>query len=184
MDISRDDAAQALSDIASARGRSHLLAGYDAAGPILILWGVIWVVVYTGMGILPPQQWAYLWIPGDIIGMVVTLLMIRRPKSPVGAGPIWRVFGGMTLASIFCVALFAMIRVTDVKVYMAVPGLISGTIYAAMGLWRMMRYLWVGIVVIAASLIGFFAFPSILPFWMAATGGGGLIVAGLLFRRA
>jgi len=186
MDISRDDAAQALSDIASARGRSHLLAGYSVAGPILVLWGVLWAVAYVGMGILPTGQWALVWAPADIVGIIGTLLLVRRPKGKGtgGAATMWRAIGGMALASVFCVALFAMIRVDDVNVYMAVPGLITGTIYAALGLWRMTRYLWVGIVVIAASLIGFFAFASILPFWMAATGGGGLIVAGLLFRRA
>ena len=186
MDISRDDAAQALSDIASARGRSHLLAGYHIAGPILILWGVVWAVAYTGMGVLPTNEWAYVWAPADLVGMLGTILLSRRPKKgqgAAGAGTTWRVIGGMALASVFCIGLFSMIRSNDVNVYLAVPGLITGTIYGALGLWRMTRYLWVGVLVIAASLLGFFEFPSILPFWMAATAGGGLIVAGLLFRR-
>jgi len=185
MDISRDDAAQALSDIASARGRSHLLAGYNIAGPILILWGVVWAVAYSGMGLLPVNEWAYVWGPADLVGIVGTILMSRRPKGQgaAGAGDTWRIMGGMVLAGVFCAGLFSMIQSSNVNVYMAIPGLITGTIYAAIGLWRMTRYLWVGALVIAASLIGFFAFPSILPFWMAATGGGGVIVAGLLFRR-
>lgn len=185
MDISRDDAAQALSDIASAQGRSHLLAGYHIAGPILILWGVIWAVAYTGMGVLPATEWGYVWGPADLVGILGTILLSRRPKrqGAAGAGTTWRVIGGMVLAAVFCAGLFSMIRSNDMNVYMAVPGLITGSIYAALGLGRMTRYLWVGTLVIAASLVGFFEFPSILPFWMAATGGGGLIVGGLLFRR-
>jgi hypothetical protein len=183
MDISPDDAAQALSDIASARGRSQLLAGYHIAGPILILWGVVWAVAYTGMGVLPVDEWGYVWGPADLVGILGTILLSRRPRGPGAAGATWRVIGGMVLAAVFCAGLFSMIRSSDVNVYMAIPGLITGTIYAALGLWRMTRYLWVGALVIAASLVGFFVFPAILPFWMAATGGGGLIVSGLLFRR-
>ncbi len=185
MDISRDDAAQALSDIASTQNRSHALAGYSMAGPILILWGVIWAAAYTAMGVLPVDQWWFVWLPGDVIGIAASIaLSSRAGKKGAGKGLTWRVIGGMALIAVFCGALFAMVHPSDMNIYMAFPGLLTGTIYAALGLMRMTRYLWVGLVVIAASLVGFFAFPAILPYWMAVTGGGGLIVSGLLFRRA
>ena len=184
MDISRDDAAQALSDIASAQGRSHTLAGYHIAGPILIVWGVIWLVGYTAMGRLPAALWGPLWMAGDTIGVVATLVLSRRAKGMGRGGSAWRIIGGMVLAVAFCLGLFAMVRTRDLNVYLAFPGLLTGATYAALGLWRMTRYLWLGAIVMAASLVGFFAFPTILPYWMAVAGGGGLIVSGLLFRRA
>ncbi len=184
MDISPDDAAKALSDIASTRGRSHALAGYSMAGPILILWGVIWLLGYAAMGVLPAEQWGPMWLAGDVIGLVVTLLLSRRANRRGGLkGTTWRLMGGVALVALFCGSLFAMVRPTDINVYLAFPGLLTGTIYITLGLWRMTRYLWIGIFVFAASLIGFFAFPAILTYWMAVTGGGGLIVSGLLIRR-
>ena len=184
MDISPDDAAQALSDIASARGRSRVLAGYSVAGPILVIWGIIWLAAYTAMGILPAVQWGLVWVPGDAIGIVATILLSRRANRQAGIkGTTWRLLGLMALVVVFSAGLFAMVRTSDINVYFAFPGLLTGTIYTALGLWRMTRYLWVGIAVIAASLIGFFAFAAILPYWMAVVVGGGLIVSGLLFRR-
>ena len=185
MDISRDDAAQALSDIASTQSRSYALTGYNMAGPILVLWGMIWAAAYTAMGLLPMAHWWFVWLPGDVIGILASILLSRRAgKRGAGKGLTWRIIGGMVLIAVFCTALFAMVHPRDVNVYMAFPGLLTGAIYAALGLMRMTRYLWVGAAVIIASLVGFFAFPTILPYWMAVTGGGGLIVSGLLFWRA
>jgi len=188
MDISRDDAAQALSDIASAQGRSRTLAAYGIAGPILIVWGVVWLVAYTGMGLSSPNLWVYIWLPADIVGALATIVLSQRGARGGGTKPGiigmgWRIVAGMVMAAVFCVGLFSMVRSQDLNVYMAVPGLLTGAIYSVLGLGRMTRYLWLGIAVTAASLIGFFAFPAILPYWMAVTGGGGLIVGGLLFRR-
>lgn len=188
MNISKDDAARALSEIAHTQGRSNALTGYRIAGPILILWGVIWMVCYAAMGVLHPPQWTYVWLPADVIGIIATLIMSRSGKAAAGAPTEakwgWRVVAYIALGTIACSGIFLMFRPSDAHVYMAFPGLVTGLIYAAIGIWRMPRYIWVGAVVIAASLIGFFYFPSILAFWMAVTGGGGLIVSGLLFRRA
>jgi hypothetical protein len=188
MNISKDDAAKALSEIATTQGRSYTLTGYRIAGPILIVWGVIWILCYAAMGVLHPSQWNYVWIPADLSGIVATLMLSRAGKAQDGAKSGtktgWRVFGYVVLVGVFCSAIFSMFRPSDPHVYMAFPGLATGMIYAAIGIWRMTRYIWVGAIVIAASLIGFFYFPSILAFWMAVTGGGGLIVTGLLFRRA
>jgi hypothetical protein len=165
MTISRDDAAQALSDIASAQGRSHALAGYSAAGPILIVWGVVWLLGYAAMGVVPTAQWGLVWAPADLIGIVATILLSQRANRQAGVkGTTWRIIGGMVLIAVFCGALFSMVRTSDLHVYLAFPGLLTGTIYATIGLWRMTRYLWVGAAVIAASLLGFFAFPAILPY--------------------
>jgi len=185
MDISRDDAAQALSDIASTQSRSHALAGYHMASPILIIWGVVWLAAYTAMGLLPVTQWWWVWLPGDIIGILATLWLTSRAAKKTGTkGHNGRTLGFMVLILVVCAGVFAMVRTQDLNVYMAFPGLLTGAVYAAIGLTRMSRYMWLGAAVIAASLLGFFAFPTILPYWMAVAGGGGLIVGGLLFRRA
>ena len=187
MDISRDDAARALSDIAQTEGRSYALQGYRISGPILMVWGVIWLVCYVAMGVLPQGQWGLAWIPADIIGIIASIVMGRRARKPGRAGDAgtgWRIGGFALLICIFSSAIFAMFRPTDANVYMAFPGVLAGTIYATIGLWRMTRFLWIGAAMIAFSLVGYFFFPEHLAFWMAATGGGGLIIGGLLVGRA
>jgi hypothetical protein len=57
MGISKTEAASALTDIESTAGRSRLLKGYQIAGPILMVWGVVWALGYTAMGVLPPERW-------------------------------------------------------------------------------------------------------------------------------
>ena len=68
MGISRSEAASALTDIDSTAGRSRLLKSYHVAGPILMLWGVIWTIGYSGMGLLPVERWNMIWLPLDVAG--------------------------------------------------------------------------------------------------------------------
>lgn len=185
MNISRDDAAQALSDIARTEGRSRDLLGYRVAGPILMVWGVIWMICYAAMGILKPAQWGMVWIPADIVGITASIIMGYRARCrPATAMSWWRILGFGLLIATFSAAVFSMFYPAGMNAYMAFPGLLTGTIYASIGLVRMTRFLWVGLVVIAFTLTGYFLFPTYLAYWMAVTGGGGLIISGILLRRA
>ncbi|MGA9659048.1 MAG: hypothetical protein WBQ60_08120 [Asticcacaulis sp.] len=186
MNITRDDAAKALSDIAQTEGRSRALFGYRIAGPIMMIWGVIWIVCYAAMGVTKPEQWGMVWIPADIIGILASMFLSFRIKSKAGAtsNNLWRIMGFVALIGVFCASIFTMFRTDDVSAYLAFPGLLTGTIYAAIGLARMTRFLWVGMAVIVFTLIGYAYFPAYLTFWMAITGGGGLLVGGFLMRRA
>ncbi|HVZ29789.1 MAG TPA: hypothetical protein VG839_05310 [Asticcacaulis sp.] len=188
MNITKDEAARALSEIAQAEGRSHALFGYRIAGPIFVVWGVIWVICYAAMAVVPPQKWGLVWLPADIIGFAATIAIAGRGKRQAAIngdrGFGWRLLGSVALIMMFSAGLFLMVHPTDRNIYLAFPALLTGTIYAAVGLWIWMRFLWVGMAVIGFTLIGFFFFPAYLAYWLAATGGGGLIVGGLLVRRA
>lgn len=186
MNITRDEAAQALSDIARTEGRSHALYGYRVAGPIFIVWGIIWAIGYTAMGLTPPDLWGLVWLPIDIFGIVATIVMgLRGKRQESGSGQVFggRMLGSFVLITIFCTGLFSMVHPADLNVYLAFPGLLTGVIYGMIGLWGMTRFLWVGLVVTACTLTGYFLFSAYLPYWMAVAGGGGLIVSGILVRR-
>ncbi|HTN40351.1 MAG TPA: hypothetical protein VLZ84_04315 [Asticcacaulis sp.] len=186
MNISRDDAAKALSEIARTEGRGRELTGYRIAGPILMVWGVIWIIGYAAMGYLPMSQWGAVWIPADVIGIIASIFMGYRARCAPGAGAIrgWRTLGYALLITVFCGGTFAVLQPADVNGYIAFPGLLTGGIYAAIGLARMPRFMWVGATVITFTLMGFYLMPAHLAYWMAATGGGGLLVSGYLLRRA
>ena len=78
MTLSKQDAAAALSDIEQATGRGQTLRAYRSAGPVLILWGVIWIAGYVAMGLLPDQRWGWIWLWLDLIGVVASVVVSRR----------------------------------------------------------------------------------------------------------
>jgi len=185
MAITKTEAAEALSEIERTAGRTQELRGYRTAGPILMLWGVIWVVGYVATGLLPAERWGLIWIPLDLIGFALTILVHRkgRADSATGAGS-WRTPATALAIIAFYAAVLTVFQPLAPNTYLAFPGLVVGALYGLMGIWRMTRYLWIGAAVFVLTLIGFFGFPMWLAFWMAATGGGGLILGGLWMRRA
>lgn len=184
MGISRNEAASALTDIESTAGRSRLLKGYHVAGPILMVWGVIWILGYCAMGLLPPEQWGVAWLPLDGLGVVATILLSRRGKSGAKTGQGWKTAASVVAIMAFMTATYAVFQPTSVDPAIVYPGLMTGLVYAGIGIAYAPRYLWIGAAVFIASLLGFFFFHPWLAFWMAAVGGGGLFVAGLWLRRA
>jgi hypothetical protein len=184
MGISKTEAASALTDIESTAGRSRLLKGYQIAGPILMVWGVVWAVGYTAMGLLAPERWGLIWLVLDVVGIVSTLLLARRGKGAGQAKSGWKIMAGVLAVMAFYAATYALFQPTSTDVALAYPGVVTGLIYAGVGIAFAPRYLWIGAAVFAASLVGYFLFQPWLAYWMAAVGGGGLIVAGLWLRRA
>lgn len=184
MGISKSEAASALTDIESTAGRSRLLKGYHVAGPILMVWGVIWALGYSGMGLLPPEKWGLLWLPLDVIGVVASILLGRRGKGGAKAGQAWKMWAIVLAIMAFMAATYAVFQPTSTDAFIVFPGMIAGLVYAGFGIAAAPRYLWIGAAVFVGSVVGFFLFEPWLTYWMAAVGGGGLFVAGLWLRRA
>jgi hypothetical protein len=188
MGISRTEAASALTDIEQTAGRSRVLKGYQIAGPILMVWGLVWAIGYSAMGLLPAERWGLVWLALDVAGIVATLLLSRRPlalsKAAGRPGTGWRIGASTVAITAFIVASYVVFQPTTIAPGMVYPGLVAGLVYAGVGIVFMPRFLWIGAGVFVASLVGYFLFQPWLAFWMAAVGGGGLFVAGLWLRRA
>jgi hypothetical protein len=184
MGISRTEAASALTDIERTAGRSRELKGYQIAGPILMVWGVVWAIGYSAMGLLPVERWGLVWLPLDVAGMVATILLSRRPRGNGKTGMGWRIGVGSVAVVAFYAATLTLFQPASMEAGLAYPGVVTGLIYAMVGVAFMPRFLWIGAGVFAASLVGYFLFQPWLAFWMAAVGGGGLILSGLWLRRA
>jgi hypothetical protein len=56
--------------------------------------------------------------------------------------------------------------------------------YVVGGLWFGRFFVWLGAVVTAMTLFGFYCLPQWFQLWMALTGGGSLIAAGLYIRKS
>lgn len=187
MGISRTEAASALTDIERTAGRSRELKGYQIAGPILMVWGVVWAIGYSAMGLLPVERWGLVWLPLDVVGLAATVLLSRRPRMNGQAGKVgmgWRMGVGVLAVLAFFVGTYTVFQPTTIEPAIVYPGLVTGLVYTMVGVAYMPRFLWIGAGVFVASLVGHFLFQPWLAFWMAAVGGGGLILAGLWLRRA
>jgi len=181
MSLSSKEAAESLAQAEQARRRSAQLYSYSRTAPHLILWGSIWVVGYTQSDLLPKYEgwvWIALIVIGVITGAIIGRCSTRRPHGPYA----WRMFAVAALAIFFVFSTYAMMWPLHGGAAAAFPALITGTLYTGIGLWAGLRYVVAGIVVIAATMGGYFFIHEHLLLWMAFVGGGSMILAGLWFR--
>jgi hypothetical protein len=181
--ITRSDAESALADIRQTEVRLQNATCYHAGANALILWGVIWAAAYTAGGLLPPDHWWYGWLPGNIVGALGTAWLFRpSARNPgKGKGNTWII---LAAALCFVSALYSTNPPHSAHQAEAIPAYILALLYMTLGAGRLSRYAAIGAVLFAATLLGYFALPSIMPFWMAAAGGGALILGGLWLKAA
>ena len=182
MAISREDAAAALREIDRAVDRSNDLRGYHIAGPVLMVWGIVWLLGYGGMGLLAPSRWGALWLLLDLLGLIGTIAMLRRVRTTNARR--WRPLLIALAIVIFIAATYWVFRPLPRDGIVVFPALVCGLAYMITGAFRLTRFVWIGGAILVASLIGFCFFRPWLCFWMAGVGGLGLFMGGLWMRKA
>jgi hypothetical protein len=182
MVISKEDAASALREIDSAADRSNDLRGYHIAGPILMVWGLVYLLGYGGMGALGPHRWGALWLPLDLLGVIATIAMLRRVKTTNAHR--WRPLLLGLAITIFIEATYWVFRPLPRDGMMVFPGLVCGLAYMIAGTFRLTRFVWIGAAIFVATMIGFCFFRPWLSFWMAGVGGLGLLLGGFWMWKA
>jgi hypothetical protein len=183
MALSSQQAAEALRDIEAVGNRSSQLYRYRRAAPMLILWGVIWLVGF-GLTDLAPAQANYFWAPLDIVGVAGCIWMGRNPSAEKSASTSWRWLA--SIASIFAFYIVVQILFQPVtgRQAAALVALIVALFYLLAGIWLGTRFAVSGILLAVLTLSGYFMLTSHFYLWMAVVGGGALMLAGLWLRRA
>lgn len=191
MVISSTEAAEALRDIAQTDRRTRVSGAYHVASPHLILWGLIWAAGYTASGLTPPEKWGLVWLPLILIGVVgATALGMRAAaggKARASGAPGSSAGKSVTLAlaiGLFFGSVYFVFQPATPLPYLVFPALITALIYVLLGvLFGLPRYVAIGAVMFLVTMIGFVYAKPYLPFWIAAAGGGGLVLGGLWMRR-
>jgi hypothetical protein len=179
MTLSPQDAAAALRDIHAAETRSATLRDYQRAAPHFIIWGILWTVGYGLSDVFPPHANA-VWAVIVPIGIVAGLVAMRGSRSASG----WRYAAVMvSILAFFAASAFVLAPLTGRQVAAVIP-LFVALMYVLRGIWGAPRYTVAGIAVAALTLAGFFLLREHFPLWMAAVGGGALILAGVWLRKA
>ena len=191
MPMSQAEAASALRDVERTTLRSAELRAYGHASPHLLLWGLIWIAGYAAMGVLPDGNAAMIWLPLDLLGFVGSALIgsRARARASAGAAEAGRAKMATMLAmglfvGLFIVCVYVVFKPASREPYLVFPAMVLGLVYVVAGVWKMPRLAWIGGVVFVLSMAGFFLMKPYLAFWIAAVGGGGLVLGGLWLRKA
>lgn len=188
--ISRAEAAGALREVEATEARAIEARGYSHASPHLILWGIAWIAGYALCGVTRPERWGLVWLPVDLAGIAGSFLIASRAHANHRGGAsrawtyFWPSFTVMLSAAAFLGALFFVFRPATPEPYLLLPALLLGLIYVVLGAWQMRRTAWIGAAIFILSFAGFLFLKPILAFWIAAVGGGGLVLGGLWLRKA
>jgi hypothetical protein len=179
MGLSPEQAREALREIEQTRQRSHELGVYRHGGPILLIWGVIWIVGFA-LSAVAPKHATVVWLALTLMGAAAGWLL-----SP-GRGNLGQNLRYVASWMVFLLLLggsWAILTPQTASQRAALPALLVAAAYAFAGIWWWQRYLWLGLALFAVTLFGFFFAPW-FELWMAVLGGGGLILGGLWLRAA
>jgi len=180
MTLSHDEAESALRAVAEAEARSLRAYGYQQASPHLLLWGCLWILGY-GMTEFWPHQWTAIWSAVVAVGLVASFGLGMRKKPPK---EFYSRFAAIALTAF--AFIFAVIAIMAPRSGNQIGALIPLTVavgYALLGIWRGPRFYISAAVIAALTLGGYFFLPDHFNLWMAALGGGSLVLVGFWLSK-
>jgi hypothetical protein len=180
MGLSPQDALTALNDVEAADARARASQSNRAGAPYLLLWGAIWVVGYVLTGLLPGRLIGPMWL---VLGLGGAAAMFLLPKRESAIANKWSRAAFFVAIAAFVSATYWVMQPTEPAQYNVFPPMIVALIYMLMGGLKQTRIMWVGAALFVLTLIGYAFLKPVLPFWLAAVGGGGLILGGLWMRQ-
>ncbi|MEO9130754.1 MAG: hypothetical protein ABI240_06055 [Sphingomonas sp.] len=186
--ITENEAVESLRDVERVSRRTNVAGAYSVASPHLILWGLVWVMGYTGCGLTAPEQWGWVWLPCIVAGSIASAVLGRRAtrsgtaKAGGSANPNLRSLLMALIIMLFMGSVYLVFKPTSTLPYLVFPALIMALTYALIGTFGLPRFTWIGAGVFVTVMLGYLLAPALMPFWLAAAGGGGLILGGLWMR--
>lgn len=183
MSLSSEQAAKALREVEAVSHRSGQLYRYQRAAPVLMLWGVIWLVGFSLTDVIPAHA-SVIWIALDIGGLLGCIFFGRRSKGESSTVTTWRWLASIFSIFAFYILALIILRPTTGTQSAALVALIVALFYVLAGLWLGTRFAVAGALLAALTLFGYFMLAAYFYLWMALVGGGALMLAGLWLRRA
>ncbi len=192
MEITQQQASDALEDIKKADSEIRGELKYRSAGDIMILWGIIWLACFC-ISHFAQQFAGWSWAIGDGIGIAATALIAWRAArhSPVKSQSArragWRVglfwFALFIFADVWLAVLWPW-RGVQLSVFVVTLVMFA---YVTMGLWLEMWFMvWLGLIVTALAAGAYFLWlemPIGLNLWLGILTGGALLISGVYLRR-
>ncbi|MBV8168108.1 MAG: hypothetical protein JO021_15030 [Alphaproteobacteria bacterium] len=184
MTLNPDDAAASLDEIASVEQRTRQTLVYGRSSVFFILWGVLLVIGYC-LGFAFPTLARTAWFVIFAVGFAACgVLGYRRPSTPAARARWDRplLFGQLVLYA-YGWMFQLIVDMTPRQQGAFWPNLFMLG-FALAGLWLGRFYLLLGLSVNALTVVGYRYTDEWFQLWMAAVGGGGMILGGLWLRRS
>ncbi len=188
MNVTQEDAKTSLSaaDDVIRQTRKAIASSY--ANPLLILWGLLWIVAFTVTHFYRMHAYGIFMAMG-VVGGVGTAIIVRifHSQAPVKETAShrmgWRIAALWILLFVYVTIWLFLLAPFSGMQCNAVICTASMFAYVVMGLWFGSNFMIVlGLAVTAATLIGFYLLTDIYCLWMAIVGGGALFGTGLYIR--
>jgi hypothetical protein len=189
MEITPDQARDSLHEIHAAASKLRRAVVSAQASGHLILWGLVWMAAFITSG-LAPDHTGTAWLVGSLVGTFgsIAIGITSGNKSAISERSAQE---GLRFLALW-LALFAFIGVwiwllqpTSSNQMAAFICTAVMFLYVVMGLWFEAGFLgWLGLGVTALTVAGYALLPEHFNYWMAAAGGGSLLVSGLYMQRA
>ena len=186
MNISPDEAEEALADIQRMTQRTRKSLASSGAYIFLIITGIIWLVGFLSTQFLAGAVVPAIWIGMSLLGCGLSILLGKRSgsrvRSPgIGATARRAILFWLLLAG-YCLAVIAIARPVDGKqlTMLIIVFIMLGQM--AMGLILSFSTTWWALPITALALAGYFLLPGLFYLWMGLLVGGGMILLGLTIR--
>lgn len=183
MTLSTEQASQVLREVDAVSHRSGQLYRYQRFAPMLLLWGVIWLIGF-GMTNFFPAHASWLWIALDVIGIAGCMFLGGKGKQEASSSSGWRWLASIAAILVFYVVILNIFQPVSGQQSAVVIALLVALFYVLSGVWIGARLTITGIAMAALTLVGYCLFPAYFFLWMAVVGGGALMLAGLWLRTA
>lgn len=188
MNISKEEAAQALGEIDSARRRSEGLRNYRHFAPYMITWGIVWACA-NALADFQPANAGWIWMVGVAAGTAASAWLGMRQHNTASDGNAAPGLGrrcALLFAVItgFFIATFAVLPPTNGARANAFISLFWMFCYMVAGVWLGWKIFAIGFLTTLLTLVGLFTLEGHFALWMAFCGGGALIGGGLWLHRA
>ncbi len=183
MNISPDEAEEALAAIRTVTQKTrHSFAG-SGAYIFLIVTGIVWLVGFLATQFLAGSIVAYIWVGVSLLGSALSILLGRRMSRRV-RGPSMGAYAKRgavfwLLLVLYAISVIAIARPADGKQLTMLIILFIMIGQLAMGLLFSFSSTWWAVPVTALALAGYFFFPGIFYLWMGVLVGGTMIALGL-----
>jgi uncharacterized protein YceK len=181
MTLSPSDATAALQDIKQMEHRSALLRGYQSASPHLMIWGVVWAIGYM-LNYLLPAWGGLTWLPLVVLGVIGDIVAARADGRDGGLPD--SAYAWFSAAYLMLVGgTIAVMQPHDPRQVAALNALVISAAYNIYGTIGAPRMTVIGVGIAGLTLPGYFVLGTLFLPWMAAVGGGGLVLSGFWLRR-
>jgi hypothetical protein len=186
MDLSPQEAQQALDAIQTMVRRTQRMISNSGAYAFLIIWGFVWLIGFSANHFLSGPTVGYVWMVLDTLGGVLSVVtgirLSRQVRSTSNASAGKRIGYFWLLLFVYCLVLLAVISPLDMKQGALVIVLFVMIGWIAMGLLLSAASIWWALGITGLALIGYYLLPSYFYLWMAILGGGGMIALGFYIR--